>query len=87
MIIHQTREQLGQLVQAIDRLPMVGQSLQDVVSAEYYRQKTKAAMEANMVPPTIAVDSNPYGPRSTISDTPTTLIDDGWGLRLGLIRG
>lgn len=79
MIIHQTREQLGQLVQAIDRLPipMESKSLQDVVTSEWYRQKTKAAMVTNMAAPTQTVHT----------DTPTTLIDDGWGLRLGLIRG
>lgn len=77
MIIHQTRGQLQQLVVAIDKLPMEGRSLQEVVTSEYYRQKTRAAMVANMVPPTQAVNT----------DTPTILIDDGWGLRLGLIRG
>lgn len=77
MIIHQTREQLQQLVMTIDRLPMEGQSLQDIITTEYYRQKAKAAMEANIAPPTMAV----------YSDTPTTVIDDGWGLRLGLVRG
>lgn len=79
MIIHQTREQLGQLVQTIDRLPIPveSKSLQDVVTNEYYRQKARAAMVANMAPPTQAVNT----------DTPTTLIDGGWGLRLGLIRG
>jgi hypothetical protein len=77
MIIHQTREQLQQLVVAIDKFPIEGQSLQDVVTREYYRQKTKAAMVANMAAPTQAVNT----------DTPTTLIDNGWGLRLGLIRG
>ena len=82
MLIHKSAEELQALANALQALPIEGVDLTQILYREYTRQQTLHAL----------LGTAPYrAPSSTVAaystDIPTTLIDNYWGLRLGLING
>jgi hypothetical protein len=92
MLIHKNQAELQALVTALQALPIEGKDLTEVVYKEWTRQQSLTAMRAN-----VKSSSECWRMSSTTHSSvsvptqhtnhPTTLIDDYWGLRLGLIRG
>ena len=97
MLIHKDQAELQTLVTALQTLPIEGKDLAEIVYREWTRQESLKAIKANVQSTTSTIIHNAYATNvpTTIrinvpthpTDYPTTLIDDYWGLRLGLIRG
>lgn len=84
MLIHKTPIELQALVVRLTALPVEGNNLVEVLRREWDRQKSLKSMHNN-----INQDTTPISTNQSVHNTtnPTTLINDYWGLRLGLIRG
>ncbi len=93
MLIHKNQAELQTLVAALQTLPIEGKDLAEVVHREWTRQHSLMAMQTNVQSTTSSAMNHGINVvhSSNVSihhtDYPTTLIDDYWGLRLGLIRG
>lgn len=77
MLIIKHRAELPTLIQSLKTLPIEGKSFDELVSREYLRQVAISKLEKNAAPP-IPVHN---------TDTPTTVIDNYWGMRLGITVG
>lgn len=77
MLITKHKTELPALIQSLRALPIEGSTLDEIVAREYLRQVAITKLEANAKPP-LPVHN---------TDHPTTVIDNYWGMRLGITVG
>lgn len=87
MLITKHKAELPALIQSLKALPIEGNTLDEIVAREYLRQVTITKLEANAKPPLVPWCTARVPLPIHNTDHPTTVIDNYWGMRLGIRVG